>query len=65
MLLYRSSDNRVLGGVCGGLAHKFNVNPGGLRLLLAVVTAFTLIPLLVYAILWTFLEERPTGNFIN
>ncbi len=30
--LYRSSENRLLGGVCGGVADYFNVDPTLIRL---------------------------------
>lgn len=53
MKLKRASD-RYLGGVCGGIAEWFNLNPTLVRIMWAVVTAITfLIPgLIVYVILW-------------
>mgnify|MGYP003448415589 CR=1 len=38
--LYRSS-NRVLGGVCGGIAEYFSVDPTLIRVLYAVLSLFS------------------------
>ena len=60
--LYRSSDDKVIGGVCAGLAHKFDLNKTGLRWAVALVALFlTGVPVIVYLILWAILKERPTA----
>ena len=52
--LYRSSDEKVIAGVCAGLAHKLDLNVCGLRWVVALVTLFLSgIPAIVYIILWT------------
>lgn len=38
--LYRSS-NRVLGGVCGGIAEYFSVDPTLIRVLYAILSLFS------------------------
>ena len=64
--LYRSSDDKVIAGVCAGLAHKFDLNVTGLRWAVALVTLFlTGIPVIVYAILWAVVKPRPTNNVID
>jgi phage shock protein PspC (stress-responsive transcriptional regulator) len=51
---YRSSDAKVVGGVCAGLAHKWNV-----PVLIPRIACCT--PLfLVYAVMWLTLPEKPT-----
>lgn len=46
--LYRSRKNRFIGGICGGAAQFFNIDPSVLRLLFVVVTFITgLIPMLI------------------
>jgi phage shock protein PspC (stress-responsive transcriptional regulator) len=45
--LHRSVNNRMIAGVCGGLAESFGVDP----LLVRVVTLFLLIPLHVFLVL--------------
>lgn len=64
--LYRSSDEKVFAGVCAGIAHKLDLNVTGLRWATAIISLFfTGIPVIVYAILWIVLKERPTRGFIN
>ena len=59
--LYRSSDDKVVAGVCGGIAHRFDLNVTGLRWAVALVTFFfTGIPLIAYAVAWAILKERST-----
>ena len=56
--LYRSEENRVIGGVAGGVAAYFNVQVIAIRLLFFFL-AFTGIFILIYLILWTLI---PTGR---
>jgi len=59
--LYRSSDEKVIAGVCAGLARRFDLNKNGLRWLVAIVTLFLSgIPVVVYLVLWCLLKERST-----
>lgn len=48
--LFRSKENRVFAGICGGLGEYFNIDPAILRLIGLLVVIFSgLIPgLLVY-----------------
>lgn len=49
--LYRSSDNRIFAGICGGLGEYFDVDPTVVRVvyvLLSLLTAF--MGVLVYII---------------
>ena len=57
--LYRSSSNKVIAGVCGGMAEALDINATGLRWVVALVTLFLSgIPALVYLILWCVLQKR-------
>ncbi|MGH8274682.1 MAG: PspC domain-containing protein [Gammaproteobacteria bacterium] len=61
--VYRSSDDRVLGGVCGGLAHKWGMSSTALRVIVFVVSFFLLawtLPIIVYIVCWIAFPERPT-----
>ena len=61
--LYRSSDDKVIAGVCAGLAHKLDLNKTGLRWATALVALFlTGVPAIVYLVLWAILNERPTAS---
>lgn len=64
--LYRSSDEKVVAGVCAGLAHMLDLNMTGLRWVVALVTLFLSgIPAIVYIALWAILKPRPTGGMID
>lgn len=57
--LRRSKENRIIGGVCGGLAEFFGVNTIWFRLAFLL----TLIPggipgLLIYIILWVIIPSQ-------
>jgi phage shock protein PspC (stress-responsive transcriptional regulator) len=60
MPLYRSRDDKILGGVCGGLAQWLGWNPLYVRILYLVLGAmpfFAGIP--IYAILWIVMPKEP------
>ncbi len=39
--LYRSTQSRMLGGVCGGIAEYFNVDPTIIRVVYVLLSIFT------------------------
>ena len=64
--LYRSSNEKVIAGVCAELAHKLDLNMTGLRWVVALVTLFLSgIPAIVYIIPWAILKPCPTGGVID
>ena len=64
--LYRSSDEKVIAGVCAGLAHMLDLNKTGLRWVVALVTLFLSgIPAIVYIVLWAILKSRPTAGVVD
>lgn len=56
--LYRSADDRMLGGVCGGLAKYFGVDSNLVRLAFLLFALFTGTGLLLYLLLWLILPEE-------
>jgi phage shock protein C len=62
---FRGND-RILGGVCSGLAEGFHVETLWVRLAFVVLTFLNGIGLLLYVILWVLMPERtgyrPTGQ---
>lgn len=48
--LYKSEENRVICGVCGGLADFFGIDPTIVRLIWAVLTVFAGADLWLYII---------------
>jgi len=61
--LYRTVDDRVLAGVCGGLAVRLGLDPSLVRVGYAIVALLTgIFPLLVlYVIMAAVVPEEPTG----
>ncbi|MEW6653178.1 MAG: PspC domain-containing protein [Bacteroidota bacterium] len=57
--LYRSRRSRVIGGVAGGLAQYFNIDPVIVRILFVVLTIMHGMGLVVYIILWIAVPEEP------
>ncbi len=54
MPLHRSRDNRILGGVCGGLANWLGWSPGWVRILYVLISLISAAfpGTIVYIILW-------------
>lgn len=48
--LERSRTNKVVGGVCGGVANYLNMDPTLVRVLTVVVSLFTGVPVILYII---------------
>lgn len=57
--LYRSKSDKVLGGVCGGLAKYLGVDPIIIRLIWAVATLGYGIGLLAYILAWIIIPQEP------
>jgi phage shock protein PspC (stress-responsive transcriptional regulator) len=57
--LYRSRRTRVFGGVAGGLAQYFNLDPIIIRIIFVVVTIMHGVGLILYIILWIVVPEEP------
>jgi phage shock protein PspC (stress-responsive transcriptional regulator) len=56
--LRRSRTDRMVGGVCGGLAHYLGIDPVAARVGYAVVTMISGgLGILAYAILWVLMPE--------
>ena len=58
---YRSRNDHMVGGVAGGLAQYFNIDPTLVRLVF-VVLAFAGFGVLAYLILWIVVPVRPEGE---
>lgn len=50
--LYKSRKNRIIGGVCAGLADFFNIDPTIVRVIVAILACVKGGGLLIYLILW-------------
>lgn len=60
--LYRSRKERLIGGVCGGLADYFSIDPTWVRLIFLICLLLGGSALIVYLIMWLIvpLEPEPT-----
>ena len=61
MPLYRSRRNRMLAGVCGGLAEWLGWSPGWVRLLYILISILSVAfpGIIVYIILWVVVPKSP------
>jgi len=57
--LYRSGKERILGGVCGGIAEYLNVDPTIVRLAWVMFTLAAGSGLLAYLIAWLIIPRDP------
>jgi phage shock protein C len=55
--LYRSRTQRMVAGVCGGLAEYFNVDTTVIRVLFLVLTLFGGSGLVVYVVMWILVPD--------
>jgi phage shock protein PspC (stress-responsive transcriptional regulator) len=60
--LRRSSDDRMIAGVCGGLGHYTNVDPVVFRVSFAVLGVFGGVGLLLYALAWLLVPAEQSGE---
>lgn len=56
--LYRSRENRVLGGVCGGIGEYFNIDPTLIRLLWILFVFLGGSGILAYIIAWIIIPKE-------
>ncbi len=56
--LYRSTEHKIIGGVCGGLGEHFDIDPTWLRIAFVVLAITKGIGLLLYLIGWVIIPKR-------
>ncbi|HSP87714.1 MAG TPA: PspC domain-containing protein [Ignavibacteriaceae bacterium] len=57
--LYRSSKDKMLGGVAAGLADYFNIDPTLVRVLFVVILFLGGTGILAYIVMWIIVPEEP------
>jgi phage shock protein C len=57
--LYRSKKNRIIAGVCGGIAEYFDVDPIIVRLITLILVLSAGGGLIAYLIAWIVVSEEP------
>ncbi len=67
--LYRSREDRVLMGVCGGIAEHFGFSPWGVRIVFLLICLFCnvgiFVPVILYFVLGVTLKESPPRPFVT
>lgn len=58
--LYRSRKDKLIGGVCGGLAEFFNLDPSWVRLFFILFFLLGGCSLLIYLIMWVIVPLAPS-----
>jgi phage shock protein C len=56
--LFRSDDERIIGGVCGGIAKHVNTDPTIIRLIWVVGTLVWGFGILAYLLAWIIIPEK-------
>ncbi|MGD0236916.1 MAG: PspC domain-containing protein [Syntrophorhabdales bacterium] len=58
--LYRSNSNKLIAGICGGLAEYFGVDPTVMRVIYVILTLITgiLLGIVLYLILWAIIPQK-------
>ncbi len=57
--LYRSVTDKMIGGVCGGIAEYFDIDPVIVRLVFVLAVIFGGSGILAYIILWIIIPQKP------
>lgn len=60
--LYRSRKDRMIAGVCGGLAQYFRIDSTVFRVIAAMLLLLGGVSLLVYLILWIVMPLAPASR---
>ncbi|MCW3088463.1 MAG: hypothetical protein JWQ78_1849, partial [Sediminibacterium sp.] len=60
--LYRDETDKILGGVCGGLASYLRIDPTIVRLVFALISFGAGTGILLYILLWVILPSRALNN---
>jgi len=61
--LFRSRNQKMIAGVCGGLAEYFNVDPTWVRLLFVLLTLLGVgLFVIVYLIFWVIVPLAPPSS---
>jgi phage shock protein C len=57
--LYRSREDRMVAGICAGLAEYLDADPTIVRIVTALAILFTGFPALAYFAAWILIPEKP------
>ncbi|RYY94288.1 MAG: PspC domain-containing protein, partial [Chitinophagaceae bacterium] len=60
--LYRDTNDKILGGVCSGIANYFSIDPAIVRIILVLLVFGAGTGIFLYLLLWIFLPKRPLAT---
>jgi phage shock protein C len=60
--MFRSRKHRIIAGVCGGIAERFNMSPTVVRLLALLSCILPGPQFVIYLILWIVIPKAPAGT---
>lgn len=63
--LFKSRKNRIIGGVCAGIAAYFNVDPTIVRCIALILGFFKGFGLLAYLVLWIIMPYDESEDYYN
>ena len=63
--LYRSKSNKMIAGVCGGVAEYLNIDVTIIRVLWAVASLFAFFGVILYIICAIVFPEKPDNEIID
>jgi phage shock protein PspC (stress-responsive transcriptional regulator) len=63
--LYRDDNDKLLGGVCSGVANYLRLDPTIVRLVLALIAFLGGSGILLYILLWIILPSKPLANTVS
>ena len=63
--LYRSTSNRMLVGVCGGVAEYFNIDPTVVRVIWAITSVFAFVGVVAYIACAFIIPEKPDNTIVD
>lgn len=63
--LYRSKTNRMLVGVCGGIAEYFNIDPTVVRVIWAIASVLGFAGVVAYIVCAFVIPEKPDNKIVE
>ena len=63
--LYRSKSNRMIVGVCAGVAEYFNIDPTVVRVAWAIASIFAFAGVIAYIVCAFVIPEKPDNEIID
>ena len=63
--LYRSKSDRVIAGVCGGVAEYLNIDVTIVRVLWAIASVFAAAGIIAYLICAFLIPEKPDNTIVD